>query len=114
MKDEPREILVLHTGVDEYLAKSLVSYLSGKLQGYVVSRRNERWGCNPDLYLNVLTLNNAGENIEIPLWGKSNVIPVSTTPYHKAGNSCYKSQMSKRRYADSQAKEIAQKLSDKL
>lgn len=111
-KEKSREILILHNDVDEYLAKSLLSFLSGKVEGFVVSRRNQRWGCDPDQYLNVIQLNGVGS--ELPLWNKTNIIPVSTTPYHEALKASAIPSMSKRRYADSKAKEIALKLSETL
>lgn len=111
-KRSSREILVVFDDPDEYLAKAIVSYLSPALEGFVVSCRNARWGCNPEMYLNVIQLNEA--TLEDSASSASQVVPVITTPYQQMLEEGTFIKRSPKRHANDQAKKVVEVITSRL
>lgn len=102
--NKSRNILILHNYADETLARLLLAHLGGKIEGFILDKRNERWGCVPSIYRLVISLNGAG-SLSDP-----NVVVVHTQSYEEASLKHEHIQYTLHKHYDVQAAEAADKV----
>jgi hypothetical protein len=105
-----REVIVIHDDYHERLAKLVLAHLNGKCDGIILSRRNQRWGCNPNFYKLVVLVDDAS----IPESGKANIFRVSVESFSLAKESETLSDYTIDKHWDLQAASISEKVCRKL
>lgn len=108
-KRTSREVIIIHDDYHERLASLLLSYLS-KYQGNILSKRNQRWGCNPDFYKKVILLDTAS----LESSSTSNVIKVYVTPYDEVKATQMLAEYTLTNHWESQASKICEGLEKAL
>lgn len=106
---ENREVIIVYDDKNEKLARLLLAHLRGSVQGIVFSRRNARYNCNPDCYLNVIRIDRAKLDKD-----SNNVLNVGTQPYSEAKKRSRYSNLSWKKHIEMQAASLADQIASRF